>query len=113
MKAMQVSASQIRGDFHQGCCFIARQTSPPTCQDADMKPMMTCHAIDRSPLVPSSQVFLSLGGFMKRQSVILACIATLVSTVAFAQAPKSATKPAQPKYHRSLPKALVKEAKIT
>jgi hypothetical protein len=50
---------------------------------------------------------------MKRQSVILACVATLVSTVAFAQAPKSAVKSAKPKYHRTLPASLMKEAKVT
>ena len=49
---------------------------------------------------------------MKRQSVLLACAAMLVSTVAFAQAPKSAAKSAKPKYHRDLPKALVKEATV-
>jgi uncharacterized membrane protein YkoI len=50
---------------------------------------------------------------MKRQSVVFAIVATLVSTAALAQAPKSATKPEKPKYHRSLPKSLVKEATVT
>ena len=50
---------------------------------------------------------------MKRQSVMLACLLMLGSTVALAQAPKSAAKPGKPKYHRTLPAKLMKEAKIT
>jgi uncharacterized membrane protein YkoI len=50
---------------------------------------------------------------MKRQSVVFALVATLVSTAALAQAPKAATKPAKPKYHRTLPASLMKEARVT
>ena len=62
---------------------------------------------------------------MKRSTYMLACLAlTVAATTASAQASKSATTPpakaqttkpkaAKPKYHRTLPAALMKEAKVT